>query len=80
MSWEEVNGKLTKKFSFKDFIQALAFVNAAGAIAEKMQHHPDIFMHDYKNVTISTRTHDENAITQKDYDLATSIDRAREEL
>jgi len=41
--WIFENDSIEKQFQFKDFIEALSFVNAVGMEAEKMNHHPDIF-------------------------------------
>ena len=71
---EEVRG-LTKTFSFVDFNAALAFVNRVGVVAEKLKHHPDIAIRNYKTVTITTITHDrDNTVTEKDFALAAAID------
>jgi 4a-hydroxytetrahydrobiopterin dehydratase len=73
-TWLSEDQKLTKTFTFNTFLEALSFVKKVGEIAEQMQHHPDIFIHDYKIVTISTTTHDSGTITEKDYELAQKID------
>ena len=71
---EEVRG-LTKTFTFSDFNTALDFVNRVGAVAEKLQHHPDIAIRNYNTVTISTITHEkDNTVTEKDRALAHAID------
>ena len=38
-NWKEINGKLTKEFKFKDFKEALAFINKVGDQAESINHH-----------------------------------------
>lgn len=74
--WIEENNALQKTFEFKDFKEALAFVNRVGEIAERMQHHPDIGIKDYKKVFVSTTTHDNGStITAKDRELAAEIDK-----
>ncbi len=73
--WQEINNTLQKTRTFADFKQALLFVNKVGEVAEKLGHHPDICIKDYKNVFISTTTHDKgNVITEKDRQLANAID------
>ena len=73
--WKEESGKLTKTFLFKNFVEALAFVNKVGEIAETTQHHPNISIQNYKEVMISTTTHDAgNVVTDKDRKLAETID------
>ena len=72
--WEVVdNHHLLKSYRFPDFLQALAFVNHVGAIAEAANHHPDIEL-SWGTVVIQTFTHDTNGLTAKDYDLAARID------
>jgi 4a-hydroxytetrahydrobiopterin dehydratase len=73
-NWTEKEKKLTSEFEFSNFTEALDFVNKIGKKAEDLQHHPDILMHDYKHVTIMLFTHDEDAITKKDHELAKLID------
>lgn len=76
MVWKEQNNKLVNEFKFDDFKQALAFTNKVGEIAEKHQHHPDIYIHSYNQVKISLTTHDEsNQVTEKDYNLSKEIDK-----
>ena len=75
MNWIEENNILAQTFVFKDFSEALSFVNKVGDIAESQNHHPDICIQNYKEVLIKTTTHDAgNTITKKDYELAKAID------
>lgn len=75
--WVEANNALQKTFHFSDFREALTFVNKVGEIAENFQHHPDICIKDYKNVLISTTTHDQGrTVTAKDRELALAIDKS----
>lgn len=75
MVWEIENNRLSKEFEFKNFDEAVKFVNAILPLAEKMNHHPDIFIHSYKYVKIILFTHSQNKITQEDYSLAILIDK-----
>lgn len=73
--WKENDNKLEKLFTFNNFKEALAFANKVGEIAEKLQHHPNITLQNYKEVLIATTTHDaDNTITDKDRELAQKID------
>ncbi len=73
--WQEVDNTLQTTRTFGDFKQALQFVNKVGEVAEKLGHHPDICIRDYKKVFISTTTHDKgNVITEKDRQLTATID------
>lgn len=68
--WSLENNSIQKQFQFKDFIEALSFVNAVGLEAEKMDHHPDILMFGWNKVKITISTHSEGGVTDKDFQLA----------
>ena len=72
--WTQNSGKLVKIFKFKDFKEALKFINTVGQIAESMNHHPNI-INLYNIVTLKLWTHDQNAISKLDFQLAEEIDR-----
>lgn len=74
-NWTEVDNALHTTITFGNFKEALIFVNKVGEIAERLQHHPDICIQDYKKVYISSTTHDNgNTITTKDRELIEAID------
>mgnify|MGYP000669010301 CR=1 FL=1 len=74
--WTKLKSSIEREFEFESFQAALKFVNKVGQLAEIQNHHPDIFMHDYRKVKISMCTHDRgNSVTSKDYRLAEGIDR-----
>lgn len=73
-NWIYSNNKIEKEFSFKDFIEASSFVTSVGLEAEKMDHHPDILIHSWNKVKISTSTHSEGGVTEKDFQLAIKIE------
>lgn len=69
-NWYYSDNHIHKEFTLKDFISALDFVNRIGTEAERMDHHPDIFIHSYNKVKISISTHSEGGVTEKDFSLA----------
>lgn len=70
--WEVVGSKLQASRKFKDFIEAIAFVNQLVEPAEAAGHHPDISI-SYNKVNITLTTHDAGGLTQKDFELAQII-------
>lgn len=75
--WEVVNGHhLKRTFKFPDFVQALAFVNKVGEVAEKEGHHPDISL-GWGKAEITTWTHSIDGLTESDFILAAKIDRVK---
>ncbi len=74
LSWEVIdNHHLEKSFSFPDFVLALDFVNRAGQVCEDQNHHAE-FILSWGSVVVKTWSHDVNAITERDFKLANSID------
>ncbi|WP_347157616.1 4a-hydroxytetrahydrobiopterin dehydratase [Pontibacter chitinilyticus] len=72
--WQEEENKLTHRFTFEDFKQAMAFMNKVAEVAEAMNHHP-WWSNVYNKVTIELTTHDAgNTVTEKDHALAEQID------
>ena len=67
--WSEVDDALERKFEFGNFIEALAFVNRDGDLAEAENHHPDIAI-SYNKVTLRWWTHTAGGITDRDRELA----------
>jgi 4a-hydroxytetrahydrobiopterin dehydratase len=72
--WEEKNNTLYRKFQFKNFSEAFAFMTRVALEAEKMDHHPN-WTNVYNTVEITLNTHSEgNIVTEKDRKLAKKID------
>ena len=72
--WTESDNKLNKEFKFKDFNEAISFINRIAVVSEESNHHPEIY-NVYNKVIISLCTHDQGSVvTDKDYDLAKKID------
>ena len=72
--WKEEKNKLYKKFEFKNFSEAFAFMTRVALEAEKMDHQP-LWTHVYNKVEIWLNTHDAgDVVTDKDHKLAKKID------
>lgn len=71
--WQLDGDSIYKEFEFKDFKEALNFINKVGDEAEKMNHHPDINLHSYNKVKLVLSTHNEGGLTNKDFKLAEII-------
>ena len=72
-NWILNEDKIEKQFQFKDFSEALAFIVRIGVLAEKQNHHPELY-NIYNKVTIALTTHDVSGLSDKDFLLASSID------
>jgi 4a-hydroxytetrahydrobiopterin dehydratase len=72
--WKETDNKLYRKFEFKDFSEAFAFMTRVAIEAEKMDHHP-LWTNVWNKVEIWLSTHDAgDIVTDKDRKLAQKID------
>jgi 4a-hydroxytetrahydrobiopterin dehydratase len=72
--WQQADNKLYKKFQFKDFSEAFAFMTRVAIEAEKMNHHPE-WKNVWNTVEVWLSTHDAgDIVTEKDQQLAKKID------
>jgi 4a-hydroxytetrahydrobiopterin dehydratase len=71
--WELRDGRLRKRYTFRTFLRAIAFVNSVAYLAEGAGHHPDITIN-YNKVTLRLVTHSAGALTDRDFSLAADID------
>ena len=74
--WSEVSGRdaITRKFTFKNFREAFAFMTKVAEVAEEMDHHPEWF-NVYKTVEVTLSTHDAGGLTELDVKLAEAMDK-----
>lgn len=72
--WQEKNNKLLQEFVFKDFDEAVEFINKVADIANELNHHPEI-KNTYKVVELSLSTHEAgDIVTEKDREFAKRVD------
>ena len=72
--WTLDGDAIRKQYTFKDFLEAIAFVNRLAPLAQAADHHPDILIN-YKRVTLTYSTHSEGGLTVKDFEGAMTADR-----
>ena len=61
---------IVRETTFKDFVEAMGFLNKMAELAEKLNHHPDMTLCEYNRVIVTTTTHDAGGITDNDIRLA----------
>ncbi len=74
--WTLDGDAIRKQYTFKDFLEAIAFVNRLAPEVDAVDHHPDILIN-YKRVTLTLSTHSEGGLTAKDFDGAAIADRVK---
>ena len=73
-NWVLSDNNIEKNFKFRDFQQAMKFVNKVAGIAEDEGHHPDILIHNWNRVRLTLSTHAIKGLSENDFILAAKID------
>lgn len=71
--WSLEDETITRTFGFADFNEAMGFVTRVAMTSDVADHHPDIDIR-WNKVTLALTTHDADALTSKDLDLASTFD------
>jgi 4a-hydroxytetrahydrobiopterin dehydratase len=71
--WALADNQLTKAFSFTNYYETMAFVNAVAYIAHRQDHHPDLSVH-YNRAVVSYSTHDAGGVTLNDCICAAKVE------
>ena len=72
MQWQNKDGRLTTEITFTDQTELAAYVLKAAQHSDAVGHHADMEIH-YNRLRLSLYTHDANAITEKDHELAKKL-------
>jgi len=72
-NWQLQDEKIVRTFQFKDFPDAIRFVQSVAVLAESAWHHPDIDIR-WNKVTLTLTSHDAGGLTEKDFALARKLD------
>jgi 4a-hydroxytetrahydrobiopterin dehydratase len=73
----ESRTRIHKQLKFKNFVEAMKFVNAMADLAEAEGHHPDFTVH-YNLVDVTLWTHTVGGLSENDFIVAAKLDRLRE--
>jgi 4a-hydroxytetrahydrobiopterin dehydratase len=66
---------ISRSFKFRNFVEAFGFMTEIALAAEKFDHHPEWF-NVYSRVDVSLSTHDAAGLTEQDFHLAATMDKA----
>ena len=72
--WELSGGRIAKTYTFKDYYEAVAFVNATAWISHREDHHPDIAL-GYNRCRVEYVTHAINGLSENDFICAAKLDK-----
>ena len=71
--WEMADGRIIRRFEFKNYYQTVAFVNAVAWIAHTENHHPDMEV-SYKSCRVIYATHAVGGLSENDFICAAKVD------
>lgn len=72
--WTYADGRLQKTYTRSGFRGATVFACYIAEVAESLQHHPDVSIAGYNQVTVTSTSHDVGGVTERDVSLARRID------
>jgi 4a-hydroxytetrahydrobiopterin dehydratase len=72
--WKREGDEIVREWKFKDFGEAMSFVNRVAEAAEEADHHPDILLHGWNKVRLSLTNHSAGGLTAADFDMAGKFD------
>lgn len=73
VGWKLIEGSLEKTYTFANFHETMAFVNALAWVAHREDHHPDLAL-GYSRCTVRFNTHDVGGISVSDFFCAAAVD------
>lgn len=73
-AWQREGEEIVREWKFKDFGEAMDFVNRVAAEAEDANHHPDILLHGWNKVRLSLTSHSAGGLTGADFEMARKLD------
>lgn len=74
LEWTREGEEIVRDWEFKDFAEAIAFVNRVAEAAEEANHHPDILLHGWNKVRLSLTNHSAGGLTDADFEMARKFD------
>ena len=71
--WSVENGRLAKSYSFQNYYQTMAFVNAVAWLSHREDHHPDLAV-SYRQCRVEYTTHAIGGLSENDFICAAKVD------
>ena len=72
--WWREGDVLVRTYRRRDWADAVAFLDRIALEADRRNHHPDVCITGYRNVTVRLTSHDMHGVTERDVSLATWIE------
>ena len=72
--WRQEGDGIVREWKFRDFAEAMTFVNRVAEASEEANHHPDILLHGWNRVRLTLSTHSQGGLTEHDFAMARRFD------
>ena len=73
LAGDDANVAIEKTFTFANYFETIAFVNALALVAHKQDHHPDLSVH-YNRCVVRYSTHDVGGLSMNDFICAAKVE------
>jgi 4a-hydroxytetrahydrobiopterin dehydratase len=73
-AWQRQGNTIVRDWKFKDFSEAMGFVNRVAEAAEEANHHPDILVHGWNKVRLVLTNHSAGGLTEPDFEMPKRFD------
>lgn len=77
--WKVTKAHLVRQYQISGFSQGVSLLGRFAEEADKMDHHPDVCLQNYNELTVSLTTHSAGGLTDKDFELASRLQKIVDE-
>jgi 4a-hydroxytetrahydrobiopterin dehydratase len=71
--WKSTGKEISRTFTFKNYYETMAFVNAVAYVAHRQDHHPDMEV-GFNKCTVRFSTHSVGGLSENDFICAAKVD------
>lgn len=71
--WEHAGKEIRKTYTFRNYYETMAFVNASAWVSHREDHHPDLEV-GYNRCVVRYTTHAIDGLSENDFICATKMD------
>jgi 4a-hydroxytetrahydrobiopterin dehydratase len=75
--WQHNNTSIVREMVAENFPAVIGIVNAIAILAEKFEHHPDLYIYGWNKLRIELSTNEQRGLTVRDFELAEEIDKLK---
>jgi len=73
-NWEQIDNALVRHLAFENQTELAEFVLEVAKYSDEVGHHADMQISEYRKLKLSITTHDQNKVTERDYNWVNAIE------